>query len=186
MQLFPPVALLLFGGWILVAVYVVINFAIPALAPGALKRLLTNPFPDKSLSARIRGGIEMVTWFGTLALVLIYPLQTQSNVFGAGLILYCVGMVFTAISLWNYTFTPPDTPVTAGVYRFSRNPIYVGYTIVGYGMALLVGSWTILILHTIEVIVMHWTVLNEERFCLDRYGDSYREFMKRVPRYLFI
>ena len=53
-------------------------------------------------------------------------------------------------------------------------------------MALLVGSWTILILHTIEVVVMHWTVLNEERFCLDRYGDSYREFMKRVPRYLFI
>jgi protein-S-isoprenylcysteine O-methyltransferase Ste14 len=44
-------------------------------------------------------------------------------------------------------------------------------------------SWVILLVTVVVQILMHRTTLAEERFCLKKYGDSYREYMNRVPRY---
>ena len=45
-------------------------------------------------------------------------------------------------------------------------------------------SWIILLIAVVEQILMHRTTLEEESFCLEAYGDSYRQYMKEVPRYL--
>jgi protein-S-isoprenylcysteine O-methyltransferase Ste14 len=71
-----------------------------------------------------------------------------------------------------------------GLYRISRNPIHVFSFIAWLGIGIATKSWIILLAVIIVQILMHKTTLEEERFCLEKYGDSYRRYMKEVPRYL--
>ena len=71
-----------------------------------------------------------------------------------------------------------------GVYRFSRNPMYVSYYVVFLGCALLNQSLLLLILVLIFQVSGHWLVLAEERWCLKQFGGPYRQYQKRVRRYL--
>ena len=54
--------------------------------------------------------------------------------------------------------------------------------LLGTGIAL--ASWVILAANIIMMLLMHITTLAEERFCLEKYGSSYREYMKKTPRYI--
>ena len=71
-----------------------------------------------------------------------------------------------------------------GLYRFSRNPMYLSYFILFMGCALLTHS---VLLGGIDIIFQlssHWIILSEERWCIGRFGDAYRQYMKRVRRYI--
>jgi protein-S-isoprenylcysteine O-methyltransferase Ste14 len=52
------------------------------------------------------------------------------------------------------------------------------------GIGIAGASWLMIVLVILFVVVNHFTVLAEERFCSDKYGEPYRTYMKRVPRYL--
>ena len=125
----------------------------------------------------------MITWYGAILYTAFLPLKTGTTLFYIGVVLFVLGLVLTAISLINYVRTPLDTPVVSGLYKYSRNPIYVAYAITWYGTTLAVGSGLLLILHTVEVILCHFGVLQEEKDCEDQYGKSYLDFKNRVPRY---
>ena len=77
-----------------------------------------------------------------------------------------------------------DELVTAGPYRYSRNPQYVGTipTVIGY--AILCGS-TLAI--TVALVMSVWFILvpfAEESWCRENLGPAYEEYKARVPRYL--
>lgn len=74
--------------------------------------------------------------------------------------------------------------VTAGVYRFCRNPQYVaffpfvlGYAMTGYAGLAYVGA-------ALYAIVVHLTVLVEEEHLERLFGDAYRRYKEQTPRYL--
>ena len=52
------------------------------------------------------------------------------------------------------------------------------------GTCIAIGSWAAVILLLISVAFYHFRIRGEERACLARYGESYQEFLDRVPRYL--
>ena len=171
------------GGWVLTITYLVVNLGIPMLRKGALARLLTHAVPEGSGRKPVLNWIGQLSWIATLVLPVLHPFTQDSSLLIAGMSLFSIGMLFTAVALVNYTLTPQGEAVVTGVYRFSRNPIYAAYALVGYGMALMVGSWPIVVLHTIENLVSHRMVLQEEKYCSEKYGESYRKYMKKVPRY---
>ncbi len=78
---------------------------------------------------------------------------------------------------------------TIGIYRRSRNPMYVAMTILLIAFALMawsaapvMGLLTVIVLLW-NIATTHWMVLKEERFLSRKYGDEYREYMGRTPRY---
>ena len=71
-----------------------------------------------------------------------------------------------------------------GVYRFSRNPMYVAYFICFMGMALLVQSLVLAVMVVVFQVSAHWIILAEERWCLENFGAEYRRYMGEVRRYL--
>ena len=73
---------------------------------------------------------------------------------------------------------------TNGVYRFSRNPIYIAYFLCFIGMALLTASALLLTLVLVFQISAHWIIRAEERWCLERFGAAYARYMQKVRRYL--
>jgi protein-S-isoprenylcysteine O-methyltransferase Ste14 len=50
-------------------------------------------------------------------------------------------------------------------------------------MCFAIGSWLALFMLMMSKLFQHFGILAEEEACLAQYGDSYRAYMKRVPRY---
>ncbi len=185
MELFPKISIELLGGWLLTVIYFVINIGLPLTKAGALKKLLTSPKKHSTFVEKLVHTSSQISWFGTIFLPVLLPIKTNSNAFIIGIIVFVIGIILTIISLHNYITTPLNEQVKKGIYRFSRNPIYAAYNILGFGIALLTGSWLIFILHIIEIITCHFEILDEEKYCINRYGNEYKEYMKKVPRYYF-
>jgi protein-S-isoprenylcysteine O-methyltransferase Ste14 len=75
--------------------------------------------------------------------------------------------------------------VTEGPFRFSRNPMYLGFLGILAGAAILAGTLAPMLV----VIVMAWLfsahfVVPEERHLEEQFGDSFREYKARVRRWL--
>ena len=114
-------------------------------------------------------------------------LRTKANFswkFYAGLVFYLLGLCLCTITIVNFSF-PDDTGLnTNGIYKFSRNPMYVAYFICFLGMAMLTQSLILFGLVCVFQISAHWIILAEERWCLEKFGVVYKQYMKKVRRYI--
>lgn len=80
---------------------------------------------------------------------------------------------------------PPKELVASGLYRWTRNPMYVGVTSVVLGEALLFGSWALLAFAAGVVTCFHaFVTLYEEPSLRRRFGDDYQRYCRAVPRWL--
>jgi len=115
------------------------------------------------------------------------PLKLGTAWFYAGLPVYLVGLISYAMVWVGFATTPPDKPVTNGIYRYSRNPMYLSTIILFVGVGIATASWVFLLLPAAYMITPLLGMMEaEERHCLKFYGDAYREYMKRTPRYIGI
>jgi protein-S-isoprenylcysteine O-methyltransferase Ste14 len=86
----------------------------------------------------------------------------------------------------NFKNTPQDTLVKSGLYKISRHPQIVSLFLLFTGMSLAIGSWIALLALLMSRILQHYSIIAEEEACIHQYGDSYRSYMKQVPRYLLL
>lgn len=78
----------------------------------------------------------------------------------------------------------PAALVTDGPYAFSRNPMYVAWTALYAGVALLANAaWPLLALPAV-LAATHATVRREERALEEDFGEEYRDYRRAVRRYL--
>jgi protein-S-isoprenylcysteine O-methyltransferase Ste14 len=82
--------------------------------------------------------------------------------------------------------TPLEEVITKGLYRYSRHPIYLAIFIQITGVGIASASWIFLLMVGVYTVLSLLLVEPEEQSCLERYGDSYREYMDRTPRWLGI
>lgn len=75
--------------------------------------------------------------------------------------------------------------VASGPYRFTRNPMYVGLTIVYIGGAVVLNSaWPLILLPVVLILLAHFVVVREEQYLSDAFGDEYAAYRSRVRRWL--
>jgi len=80
---------------------------------------------------------------------------------------------------------PSKAIVESGPFRFSRNPLYLGLTLLYCGLTLVSNTWWGLILLMPVLAIMHLgVVLREERYLDQKFGDTYKRYRERVGRYL--
>jgi protein-S-isoprenylcysteine O-methyltransferase Ste14 len=79
---------------------------------------------------------------------------------------------------------PPDRIVSAGPYRWVRNPMYLGHLIFFAGLALALGSWLGAALFAFHVAWFHRRVLDDEKRLAVLFGEPYREYCRRVKRWI--
>jgi len=115
------------------------------------------------------------------------PLKLGTAWFYAGLPIYLVGLISYAMVWVGFATTPPDKLVTKGIYRYSRHPMVLSTIILFVGIGIATASWIFLLLPVVYMITPLLRMVEaEERHCLKHYGDAYREYMKRTPRWLGI
>lgn len=74
---------------------------------------------------------------------------------------------------------------TDGIYRLTRNPMYVGGMTALVGIALILTLDWLMLLMIPAAIVLHYGIISrEERYLAQKFGDEYRRYMAQAPRYL--
>lgn len=82
-------------------------------------------------------------------------------------------------------FHEPDHLVTCGVYRFTRNPVYLGLTLMLAGACILLGARCLLVPVVIFLIVVdRWIIRREEKTIARKFGKAYEDYRSRTPRWV--
>ncbi len=79
---------------------------------------------------------------------------------------------------------PPERLVTAGPYRWLRNPMYAGHLVFLAGLALVLGSWIGAGVFVAHVPWFQRRVREDEARLAARFGDDYRAYCRRVKRWI--
>ena len=143
--------------------------------------------------------VELLMSIATLAAPVI---QILSIIFGwnhmpanARFTGFCIGMLGDIIFLasvlcmkdsWRAGIPDKDrtTLVTTGIYRYIRNPAFLGCDVMYVGLLLMYFNLSMLVVSAFAIIMLHLQILQEERYLTENYGESYREYRKHVFRYL--
>ncbi len=114
------------------------------------------------------------------------PLKLGTVWFYTGLPIYLLGLIPYVMVFVGLATTPPDKPVTKGIYRYSRHPMYITPFLAFLGVGIATASWIVLLLSVVYMVMSLLFLDTEERHCLKVYGDAYREYMNRTPRWIGI
>jgi len=127
-----------------------------------------------------------VLFFGLFAYSIFLPLQLGTAWFYVGLALCVLGVVTWTIAIVNIADIPLGEPWNKGLYRYSRHPMYFASFLILIGAGIASASWVFLLFSIVYIILIAIFVSAEERFCLEKFDNSYREYMKRTPRWIGI
>ena len=128
--------------------------------------------------------------FDTLFPTYVFPENVRFTL-GAGLVL--AGAVMNSTSLVCYrnartnheTDKPARVLITDGPYRFSRNPIYLGYICLFLGLGIFLNNLWIFVLGTpLLATVQVAIVAREEDYLTEKFGEEYGEYCQSVRRWL--
>jgi protein-S-isoprenylcysteine O-methyltransferase Ste14 len=128
--------------------------------------------------------IARCTWnllaeFGGWRLIGFVPL-----VVGVFICLYCVATLIIKGQGTSSPFYPTRKLVVRGLYRYSRNPMYIGGVLLLIGEAIIWASPLLLAYAAVLAVSAHlFVVYYEEPSLVRRFGAEYREYLKRSPRW---
>lgn len=134
-----------------------------------------------------------ITWFllglSLLNISLFRGLRYESTRVASLVFLY-IGLLFVVLSLINLGkstrlgLPSEDTLLkTNGIYRYSRNPMYLGFNLITLASIFYNTHMIIVILGLYSIIIYHAIILSEEKFLEKRFGKKYLEYKERTRRY---
>lgn len=116
---------------------------------------------------------------GTLMYVAAFPM-----IFGILILLWCVTDFVRVGKGTPAPIDPPKELVVRGLYRYSRNPMYVGVVSTLLGEALLFQSWTLFVYAAVCATAMYtFVVLYEEPTLRKKFGPAYEAYRAQIPRW---
>ena len=103
---------------------------------------------------------------------------------GLGTILYCAWKfkkAGTSIEPWKKT----SKIITSGIYRFTRNPIYLSFSVIGTGISFAANSaWILLMMFPLVLLLTRFVIAKEERYLEASFGEEYLSYKRKVRRWL--
>lgn len=183
MSLIPEFQIGLWNGWILSAIFLVHNFIMMFIPPKENTKEMMDQIKQTRGKDRLFIYLSQTVYYFIMICAIFMPLKLWTPWFCIGLTIFVLGFILLIVVEVQLLFRQPGRLMTKGFYLISRNPQYVMCYVTWTGIGVAVASWVILLLVLLSMIVQHFMILSEERICLKKYGDSYREYMKKTPRY---
>ena len=171
------------------------------------EKLLIGPFAFHSSHTRVRSRllvhttVQIVVFWGVFLIiipVIINAFEDRWNLaYKFPILLVVVGFALLAVSsvigVWSAraianfgSGTPLPSQmahhlVARGPYAFVRNPMAIAGIVQGVAMGLLIGSWLVVVYALIGSLLWNWLIRpHEETDLMERFGDEYRDYAKRV------
>jgi protein-S-isoprenylcysteine O-methyltransferase Ste14 len=112
-------------------------------------------------------------------------LRIMGSVFSLlGLVLFILAMV-TMKDSWRAGINANEKTkfVKMGIYKYSRNPAFLGFDLFYFGFVLLFSNGLIILFSVNAILFLHFQIMEEERFLPKLFGEEYLEYKKRTCRY---
>jgi len=119
------------------------------------------------------------------------PIVKSELAKAAGAVLAAAGLLIFGYSLISFGDSwrigidrkTPSVLVTNGIFRFTRNPIFLFLDLFLAGIFLMNGTLLFLIAGIPGALFLHFQIRREEQFLFEHYGDAYRRYFAKTPRY---
>ncbi|MDR0681684.1 MAG: hypothetical protein LBG15_07555 [Dysgonamonadaceae bacterium] len=184
MNLFQSIHLGFMNGWWFTAIFLSVNFGMILYYPAHFKsRVLKRPEFDNKMqkTTSIIGFIlfQIVIWYSVLL-----PLHFDAVYCYIGICTFLFGLSGYIRAMYDYATTSPDIPVTKGIYKISRNPQLIMSAILWTGVGISAGSYIIIIVCILQLILSYPGFLAQEQTCIKKYGREYINYMNKTRRYI--
>jgi protein-S-isoprenylcysteine O-methyltransferase Ste14 len=187
MSLMPAFQIGLWNAWILMVLLLAAGF-VPLYIDNRRVEKRSEGEPTWSELSRTSKIALVISHIMIMPFTLIYsiflPLKLGTFWFLAGLPIYLLGLVMVLMVSISFSTARLGEPLSKGVYAISRHPGYFGFFLGLVGIGLACASWVFLLCAAVWIVSWHFGVIEEERFCLQKYGDAYRKYMNRTPRWI--
>jgi steroid 5-alpha reductase family enzyme len=184
-SLIPSFEIGVWNAWVFIVPFILANmiclfFMIKKDAPGGPARV-----PIKSWAAMLFALSSKIIYLPALIYSIFLPLKLGEIWFYVGLPVTLVGLIGSVIVVADWATATAGQPITKGIYRYSRHPIYVTGFISLFGVGIISASWVFLLLAIIFGIgtTRPYYIKIEEAQCLGRYKAAYKEYMSKTPRW---
>jgi protein-S-isoprenylcysteine O-methyltransferase Ste14 len=181
MSFIPEFELGLWNAWILI-VPLIIYWV------GGVKFLFSKRMPESSPPSekkdKILTNLLVISMFASFIYSVFLPLKIGTIWFFIGLVFYFIGLFLITITLINFYTSPMNEPVTKGVYRFSRNPMFIGFFLVYVGISIACFSWVYLLITALFIVIVNYVSPLEEEITIKHYGKSYKDYMEITPKWI--
>ena len=145
--------------------------------------------PPVIYAAAVAAGLVLDSLFPVYVLAtLLYG--ADRVIIGIAVVIGGVALAVSALRTLRSIGTNPESGkpalalATTGVFRYSRNPMYVGMSLMVVGLAIALASdWMLVALIPAALVVHYGAILREERYLEQKFGEPYRQFKASVPRY---
>jgi len=141
-------------------------------------------YPPPNKSEKIMNNLGTAILIILIIYSIFLPLPSGTPLLYAGIALFLVGLIISVVARISWRTTPIDEPITKGLYKYSRHPIYIGVFVQYIGICIASASWLFLLLMTVHIFLAILCVPAEERYCLKKYGETYLKYLNRTPRWI--
>jgi len=154
-----------------------------------MKKLLELKIPPPGYALII----GLLMWLVNRHYPILHWIESPWNLLGPIMIVLAFSMDVSSLLLFfkKHTtpnpFKPENTSelVTSGLYRYTRNPMYVGLLIILKGYAVWLGSITpFLLVPLFYLLITYMQIKPEEKILEEKFGQKYLDYKKQVNRWL--
>ena len=112
------------------------------------------------------------------------PLKINTIWFYIGSLIFLFGFIFDLSILITLRSVKPDEPFTNGPFKYSRHPAYFALFMILISISIMSLSWVFLLIVIICGIHLVIVAPVEEKYCMEKYGKAYEEYIERTPRWI--
>ncbi|HEY55085.1 MAG TPA: isoprenylcysteine carboxylmethyltransferase family protein [Dehalococcoidia bacterium] len=184
MSLVPAFEIGVWNAWIFMSSFILQMLAIMLFGKRVWARSGHPADMKKSRTEKTNSIVGNGIWGLATLYSIFLPLKLGEIWFYIGLPVFLVGLLILAVATANFAAAPAEKPATKGAYYFSRHPLYLSMFIIYIGTGIACASWLFILLGIANIFWIRTEVIAEERYCLKKYGDSYRKYMNKTPRWI--
>jgi protein-S-isoprenylcysteine O-methyltransferase Ste14 len=183
MSLLPAFELGMWNAWIfIIPVILYWFFGVKFLFS---KRMTKTP-SFKKRNDQMISTLLVIILFSSFLYSVFVPLQLETVWFYIGSMVYLVGLVVVTITMIEFATTPINEPVIKGLYRYSRNPMFIGIFLIYIGISIECLSWVYMVFAILFILMINYLSTFEEAITIGQYGKPYMEYIKRTPKWIGI
>jgi protein-S-isoprenylcysteine O-methyltransferase Ste14 len=144
--------------------------------------------PPLVFLALVGAGVIVGRWMWPFAVPLAFwPRIVAGAVItlGGATLVILARIWFTRTGQNPVPWKPSPELLVKGIYRHTRNPMYLGMTAIQFGLGILLGNLWISVLAPVALTIVHMiAVLPEEAYLADKFGENYLRYKAEVRRYV--
>jgi len=127
--------------------------------------------------------------------IVFYDAEGNSNLINAGWGVLMLSAIFGWLPIFTFRrrgkvkgrgYIRTTVLVDSGVYRIVRHPQYLAGILMNIALGMITLHWLVVVFGLVAAPIYYLDTFQEEKGCIEKFGEDYQRYMERVPRLNFL